>query len=120
MRAAGIFLGDDNQLAMLLIQEIDTYIRYKRANLVMDVVLKDPIDVFGTGWSHVNWNGAQAHFRGAATWRSMIEQLPRYLGCLSTNPLVEDSVHDRTFFALSAGVAPISDSNGFSRQHMPH
>jgi hypothetical protein len=49
----------------------------------------------------------------------MIGQLPNYLGCLSINPLVEDSVHDRVFFALAAAVAPISNSNGFSRAWMP-
>ncbi|HEY1414119.1 MAG TPA: hypothetical protein VGF36_18380, partial [Rhodopila sp.] len=39
--------------------------------------------------------------------------------CLSINPLVEESVHDRVFFALAAGVAPISDGNGFARANLP-
>jgi hypothetical protein len=115
----GIFLDGDNQLTMLLIREIDAYIRFKRANLVMDAVRRYPVDVFGSGWDHISRNGAKAQFHGAAPWRTMIEQLPHYVGCLSTNPLVEGSVHDRTFFALSAGVVPIGDSNEFSRMYMP-
>ncbi|MGD0108471.1 MAG: hypothetical protein ABSC06_31190 [Rhodopila sp.] len=114
----GIFLDGDSRLAMLLIREIDTYIRFRRANLVMHTVLRYPVDVFGNGWDHIKSEGAQARFHGAATWRAMIEQLPRYLGCLSTNPLVDDSVHDRSFFALAAGVVPVSDSNAFSRARM--
>jgi hypothetical protein len=115
----GLFLDGNNQLTMALSREIDAYIRFKRANLVMETILRYPVDVFGSGWDHINWDGMQARFQGAMTWRATIEQLPRYVGCLSTNPLVDESVHDRTFFALSAGVVPISDSNEFSRAHMP-
>jgi hypothetical protein len=115
----GIFLDGDSRLAMKLIQEVDAYIRFKRANQVMGTILRYKVDVFGSGWDHIPWEGAQARFHGPRTWRATIEQLPHYVGCLSTNPLVEESVHDRTFFALSAGVVPISDSNGFSRTNMP-
>jgi hypothetical protein len=114
----GLFLGGDSQLTMMLIREIDAYIRFKRANLVMDAILRFPVDVFGSGWEHIKWDGAQARLHGVTPWRMMIEQLPHYVGCLSTNPLIEESVHDRAFFALSAGVVPISDSNAFSRTHL--
>jgi hypothetical protein len=114
----GLFLDGDNQLTMMLIREIDAYIRYKRANLVMDAILRFPVDVFGSGWEHIKWDGAQARLHGVKPWRMMIEDLPRYVGCLSINPLIEESVHDRVFFALSAGVVPISDGNAFSRTHM--
>jgi hypothetical protein len=114
----GLFLDGDNQLTMMLIREIDAYIRFKRANMVMDAILRFPVDVFGSGWEHIKWDGAQARLHGVKPWRMMIEDLPLYVGCLSTNPLIEESVHDRVFFALAAGVAPISDSNAFSRAHM--
>ncbi|MBK9609505.1 MAG: hypothetical protein IPO58_25075 [Betaproteobacteria bacterium] len=48
----------------------------------------------------------------------MTTLLPGYLGCLSTNPLIDESVHDRSFFALAANVVPVADSNAFSRRHM--
>lgn len=115
----GLFLDGNSQLTMVLSREVDAYIRFKRANLVMETILRYPVDVFGSGWDHINWDGAEARFHGAMTWRAMIQQMPRYLGCLSTNPLVDGSIHDRAFFALSAGVVPVSDSNEFSRAHMP-
>jgi len=46
-------------------------------------------------------------------------KLPGYLGALSTNPLVDLSVHDRVFCAVAAGVVPCSDSNAFSRAELP-
>ena len=49
----------------------------------------------------------------------MIDRLPSYAGCLSTNPLIEESVHDRVFFSLAAGVVPVSDSNRFADETMP-
>ena len=85
----------------------------------MNAILRYPVDVFGTGWDHVNWDGAAAQYHGAMTWRTMIDQLPRYLGSLSINPLVEESVHDRVFFALAAGVVPITDGNAFTAKNMP-
>jgi hypothetical protein len=115
----GLFMDANNQIMLLLIRELDNYIRFKRANLVMDTVKHYPVDVFGAGWDHIDWDGAAARFHGSATWRTMIEQLPRYSGCLSTNPLVEESVHDRVFFALAAGVPPIGDGNTFARTTMP-
>jgi hypothetical protein len=115
----GLFLDGNSRLALLLIRELDAYIRFKRANLVMNAVLRYPIDVFGSGWDHINFDSTPTRFWGATSWRTMIEQLPAYTGCLSINPLVEESVHDRVFFALAAGVAPISDANAFTRTNMP-
>lgn len=115
----GIFLDGASRLAMLLIGQLDGYIRFRRANLVMETVMRHKVDVFGSGWDHIKRDGARARFHGATTWRAMIGQLPSYVGCLSTNPLVEESVHDRVFFALAANVVPISEENGFSRTHMP-
>ena len=115
----GLFMDANNQVMLLLIRELDNYIRFKRANLVMDTVKHYPVDVFGAGWDHIDREGAAARFHGPATWRTMLEQLPRYSGCLSTNPLVEESVHDRVFFALAAGVPPIGDGNVFARTTMP-
>jgi hypothetical protein len=115
----GLLLDGNNELTLSLIRELDAYIRYRRGNLVMRSLLGHPVDVFGTGWDHIAWAGARAEFRGALDWRNALQQLPPYLGCLSINPLVEQSVHDRVFFALAAGVAPVTDGNAFSRAHMP-
>jgi hypothetical protein len=115
----GLFLAGDSQLALVLIRELDGYIRFRRANLVMNAILDYPVDVFGTGWDHIGWDGAVARFHGPMAWRTMLDRLPHYLGCLSTNPLVEKSVHDRVFFSLAAGVAPVSDDNAFTQAHMP-
>jgi hypothetical protein len=115
----GLFLRGNSRLALLLIQEVDAYIRFKRANLVMRSVLRYPVDVFGSGWDHIDWDGAAARFHGAVPWRKMIDRLPCYAGCLSTNPLIEESVHDRVFFSLAAGVVPISDTNTFADETMP-
>ena len=116
----GLALDGANVLALALIRELDAYIRHRRSNLLITALLNHPVDVFGVGWDHIPWStGRGAAYRGVATWRSFVSELPRYLGCLSTNPLVEDSVHDRVFFALAAGVPPVSDANRFSRAHMP-
>ncbi len=115
----GLFMAPNNRVMLLLIRELDNYIRFKRANLMMDTVKQYPVDVFGSGWDHINWDGAAAQFHGPATWRAMIDRLPHYSGCLSINPLVDGSVHDRVFFALAAGVPPISDENAFARATMP-
>ena len=115
----GLFLNGNNKLATMLIREIDTYIGFKRANLVMNTIRRYPVDVFGSGWDHIDPDGAETKLHGPLAWRAMIEQLPHYTGCLSINPLVEESVHDRVFFALAAGVVPISDSNAFALASMP-
>ncbi len=115
----GLMLDGNNDLTLMLIRELDAYIRYRRGNLVVRTLLGYPVDVFGTGWDHIPWAGARAAFRGTLTWRAALQQLPAYLGCLSINPLVEHSVHDRVFFALAAGVAPVTDGNAFSQAHLP-
>jgi hypothetical protein len=115
----GLLLDGNNELTLVLIRELDAYIRYRRGNLVIQSLLGHPVDVFGTGWDHIEWDGARAEFRGALAWRVALEKLPPYMGCLSINPLVERSVHDRVFFGLAAGVAPITDGNTFLREHLP-
>ncbi|HYZ21454.1 MAG TPA: hypothetical protein VE690_04785, partial [Rhodopila sp.] len=117
--ARGLFLAGNSMIALTLIGELDAYIRYRRAEMVVRSVLDQPVDVFGTGWEHIPWDAAQARYHGPLTWREMLGKLPAYSGCLSINPLVDESVHDRVFFALAAGVPPLSDSNAFSRANMP-
>jgi hypothetical protein len=120
----GLMLDGNSRLTMRLIREVDEYVRYKRADLVMNSIMRYPVDVFGSGWDHIDKRGGAAQvngarFHGAVNWRETLDRLPHYIGCLSTNPLVEDSVHDRVFFALAAGVVPVSDGNMFSRTYMP-
>lgn len=115
----GLFFTGSSHLAMQLIAEVDAYVRFRRANLIARSILAYPVDVFGTGWDHIPWEGARARYGGPLSWRAMLELLPGYSACLSTNPLVDDSVHDRVFYALAAGVPPIGDSNRFTRTHMP-
>lgn len=115
----GLLLHGNSNVTLMLIRELDGYIRHRRSNLVVQTLLHYPVDVFGRGWDHIEWDGARAVFRGALGWRPTLQQLPSYLGCLSINPLVEQSVHDRVFFALAAGVPPVTDSNAFSRARMP-
>ncbi|MGH7042225.1 MAG: glycosyltransferase family protein [Acetobacteraceae bacterium] len=115
----GVLMRGDSELAMMLMFELDSYIRIKRANMVMRVALDYPVDVYGTGWDHIASGGTKAAFKGPLDWRRMLDLLPRYQASLSINPLVEESVHDRVFFALAAGVVPITDSNRFWRTHMP-
>lgn len=115
----GIHLAGNGALALLMIQSLDAYIRFRRADKVARVAARYPVDVFGNGWDHIDWTTGAARYHGSRPWLDMVEQLPAYLGCLSTNPLVDYSVHDRVFFALSARVAPISDANAFSQVNMP-
>lgn len=114
----GLLLDGNSELTLNLIREVDTYVRFRRASLVVDAVLRYPVDVYGTGWEHIDWSGGSAAYKGPADWNRMTTLLPGYLGCLSTNPLIDESVHDRSFFALAANVVPVADSNAFSRRHM--
>ena len=116
----GVLLNGNSELTLSLLQDLDSYVRFRRGDMVMHALLNHPVDVFGTGWDHVRRDGARAVFHGAIPWQAAaIERLPHYLGCLSVNPLVELSVHDRVFFALAAGVTPVSDGNAFARTLMP-
>lgn len=116
----GLLLSGNNYLALQLLNELDAYVRFRRGNLIMQALLDYPVDVFGNGWDHLPWSGARAVLHAPIPWReAAVQRLPHYLGCLSTNPLVEQSVHDRVFFALGAGVVPLSDTNAFAATHMP-
>ena len=115
----GLLLNGNSDLAMPLLCELDAYVRFRRGELLVRTLLRYPVDVYGRGWDHMNWDGATARLLGPASWPDMLRQLPYYLGCLSMNPLVDLSTHDRVFFALAAGVPASSDSNEFSRSHMP-
>lgn len=116
----GLFLSGSNALTMNLMREIDAYIRFKRANLVIQALMDMPVDVYGAGWDHLDWAGAKGarHF-GPVPLSDSRSNLAKYLGCLSIHPFVEGSVHDRNFFAIAANVVPISDSNHYSRTVMP-
>ena len=115
----GLVLHPSNAIALDLIHEVDAYIRFKRANMVVQAMRDYPVDVQGVGWDWFSWDGAKARYLGPAPCAATMAILPAYLGALSINPLVDLSVHDRVFHAIAAGVAPCSDSNAFSRAELP-
>ncbi len=115
-----IFLSPNNAFALNIIREIDIYIRGWRANLAIKSLLNYPVDVYGNGWDHMNVSQSKgATFHGALDLASLLNIFPNYLGCLSINPFIEDSVHDRVFYALAENVVPLSDQNRFSITHLP-
>jgi hypothetical protein len=115
----GMFLSGSGRLTLTLLQELDAFIRFKRAALLVETVRRYPVDIFGAGWDHLRREGDAATFFGPSPFAKMMRSLPGYLGCLSMNPLIDGSLHDRAFFAVSAGVAPISDANAFARARLP-
>lgn len=115
----GVFLEGRDELALALIRELDNYTRFKRADLLVRTLLRYPVDVYGTGWEQVASKDAATQFLGPIEFGQMLQKLPNYSGCLSMNPLIDESTHDRVFFAAAAGVAPSSDSNDFSRANTP-
>ncbi len=86
----GLFVGGNSQLTLLLMRELDAYIRSKHANLVMNAILRYPIDVFGTGWDHVSWDGAAAQ----VLWRNDLAEDDRRFAALRREP-VDQSVSQR-------------------------
>ncbi|MFO1027211.1 MAG: hypothetical protein U1E70_18710 [Acetobacteraceae bacterium] len=115
----GLFLAPDGTLCLTLLHHLDFYERARRSTLLMRSLLDLPVDVYGADWGHIDWSGKRAVHRPPLTFPDMMARLPAYLGSLSLNPLVSESVHDRLPFALAAGVVPLGDRNWFSRQHMP-
>ena len=115
----GLFLSPDGKLCLTLLHHLDFYERARRTTLAMKSLLDMPVDVYGNGWDHVDWSGRAAVLRPPLTFPDMMVRLPSYLGSLSVNPLVSESVHDRVFFAIAAGVVPVADRNRFSVATMP-
>lgn len=113
----GVFLHGNSMLALQLIREIDSYVRFRRTRFVAEALRDFPIDIYGSGWEDFARDTDKIKVHGPLPWLQTLQLLPDYLGCLSLNPLVDESVHDRSFFALAAGVPPIADANAFSRTH---
>lgn len=123
MERRDLHCADDSEILFKLVAYVEYYIRNKRTALVMQALEEYPVDVFGTGWD--DWAFAKNPHPGGAQWLgqmpypAMLAALPFYLGSVSVHPMVEDSVHDRVFTAITAGVVPVSESNQFSRREFP-
>jgi hypothetical protein len=116
--AEGIHLAPNGQAMMTLIRETDRYLRARRSTLIAESIKPYPVDVVGADWAHVDWSDSAAQPVGAMSFLEIARRLPSYLASLSLNPLIDGSVHDRVFCALSAGVVPVSDANAFARAEM--
>ena len=115
-----ILMSPAGKFSLSLIRELDIYVRGWRANFVLNALLNFPIDIYGKSWDHINWRPeGGAAYKGILDLQSNIKILPEYLGSLSINPFIEDSVHDRVFYSIADHVVPISDSNRFSKDKLP-
>jgi hypothetical protein len=115
----GVFFGPNNNVLMALMRQLDLYLRSRTTTVVGRALRDHPVDVYGQGWEHVDWSGGRAVFKGVLPHRELMAALPAYVGSVSINPNVQDSVHDRVFHALSAGVVPVGDDNRFMRRFLP-
>ena len=118
-QAFGYNLAPSSDLMLMLVYLVENYLRIRQSNLVLRSLLDFPVDVFGNGWDHIDASHARAVMHGPIPFAEMWALLPRYAGSISVNPLVDESVHDRVFYALAAAVAPIGDANGFCRNELP-
>ncbi|BBK44654.1 hypothetical protein STVA_46740 [Allostella vacuolata] len=117
--AQDVFLDGSSRQTIAFLNRLDRYVRIRRTNLVADALRRYPVDIHGKGWEHFRMPAGGAVIHPPIPWPEMMARLPSYLGSVSTHPLVDESVHDRVFTALAAGVVPVSESNEFSRAHMP-
>ena|GEM_PF-2271531 len=115
-----VYLTPGGDVFNAILTRLDNYTRAVRTCEVGAILADYPVDIIGGGWEHLDCNGRQARKLGAMTFDAMREGLGSYLGAVSLNPNVDLSVHDRVFFALSAGTVPVFDANSFSATHMPH
>ena len=102
-----------------ILTRLDNYTRAVRTREVGAVLANYPVDFIGGGWDDFAAERRHARFLGAMKFDALRESLGTYLAAASLNPNVDLSLHDRVFFALSAGTVPIFDANSFSRQHLP-
>lgn len=118
-----VLLQVGGDLFNALFTRLDNHLRARKTTLLGSVLAGYPVDVFGGGWDHVRPPAGRvsggAAFHGPVAFAELGRLLPSYLASASVNPNVEGSVHDRVFFALGAGVAPLFDGNAFSRAHLP-
>ena len=111
----GLIVASTSALLFELLQELEMHERSRRATLIVESLLDFPIDVYGKDWEHVNFEGKNAlRHETALPFETTLDLMPKYLGCLNSNPLVERSVHDRCFFSIACGTPSISDRNAFS------
>ncbi|MBR0797677.1 hypothetical protein JQ615_20035 [Bradyrhizobium jicamae] len=115
-----VYLTPGGDVFNAILTRLDNYTRAVRTCEVGAALADYPVDIIGGGWEHLDCTGRQARKLGAMTFDAMREGLGSYLGAVSLNPNVDQSVHDRVFFALSAGTVPVFDANSFSTTHMPH
>lgn len=117
--AYSLYLTPGGDIFNGFLTRADNYIRAVKTTAVASVLIHHPVDFYGTGWGYLQPQATQARFFGAVPFNRIREILSGYLGAASINPNVDLSLHDRTFFALSAGVVPLYDHCTFSRTHMP-
>lgn len=117
--AHGAYLTPGGELFNAYLTRADNYIRAAKTHAVAQVLVQYPVDFCGGGWDYMKPGATEARFHGPVPFEQAQQALSGYLGAVSLNPNTLQSVHDRVFFALAAGVTPIHDSTPFARETMP-
>lgn len=93
-----------------------TQVHARRRLRLAPQLLQLPAVIHGHGWESVAVRGARASLRGATDFRTIQAMSARSRLVLNVMPPVNDAPHDRTFYAMLAGAAYLTDPNAFFRR----
>ena len=118
-RAAGYELQNDTTLFSFLFSQVDLYIRWHKATLLIQDLMKLPVRIYGKGVDHLSVAGGKATLLRPINHPELMTEYRNALAVISMNPNSDNACHDRVYSAFGTGALPISDTNPWWEKTFP-
>lgn len=118
-RSYGLELHNDVPLLSFLVSQVDTYCRWRKAEILVKDLLKLPVRIYSKNIERIKSDNHKATLLPSISYPDLMEEYRRAIAVISMNPNSDDGCHDRVYSAFGAGALPVSDTNPWWEDKFP-
>ena len=107
-------------LRLLCIAQLDDYLRRVKSNLMAEVLMDFPIDMFGHNWEHLDFRGKRINFTSGGDYTKSGPMIRDSLGVIDMSPNTSRAPHERPLRAFGSYTLCLTNKQQFFFDNVAH
>ncbi len=109
----GIDLCGSSALRLLLVAQLDDYLRRVKSTMIAEVLADYPVDMYGENWGHLDFRGKRINFTPTGDYVRSSRLIRESLGMIDMSPNTERAAHERPLRAFGAFTLCVTNRQRF-------
>jgi hypothetical protein len=116
----GLDVKDAAKLRLFFIAQLDDYLRRVKSNLLAEVLMDFPIDMFGHNWEHLDFSKRRINFTPGGDYTRSGPMIRECLGMIDMSPNTDRAPHERPLRSFGSYTLCLTNRQSFFDENVKH